>query len=92
MNDFDFQPAASTEASNKIFKKFRAEHARKIGPKETLGDIFERMIHVSDPVMITKIRKNLKNHHKTPIPVWLLPILRPFDPPLYTGWDEYDDE
>ena len=50
------------------------------------------MIHCSDPIVLTKFRKIVKKHKNATIPSRLLEMLLPFDPPLFTGWDEYDDD
>ena len=50
------------------------------------------MIHISDPQVMTRIRKCLKNRKNKPLKSHIVAMLLPFDPPFFTGWDEYDDE
>ena len=45
------------EASNKDFRNFRQHHARKTSRKANLKDVFMRLYHRSDPLILKKIMK-----------------------------------
>ena len=70
------------EASNKIFKKFRLNHARKHSRIATLTDIIYRMLQLSDPIVLqSRINKNLAFAKKEPFDSDVLELLEPYDPP-----------
>ena len=83
---FPFPPAwwseEPGEASNKVFKKFRLHHARKMSRIATLIDIICRMLQLSDPLTLqSRINKNLAFAKKEPFDSDVLELLEPYDPP-----------
>ena len=80
------------ECANKVFKKFRLEHARTCNRVANMTDVFTRMIQISDPLTLhSLINKNLKYAEKKPFPKEVLDLLVPTQPPNFSLWkDNYD--
>ena len=80
------------ECANKVFKKFRLEHARTCNREANMRDVFTRMIQISDPLTLhSQINKNLNYAEKKPFPKEVLDLLVPTQPPNFSLWkDNYD--
>ena len=80
------------ETSNKTFKKNRAHRASKVSPEATLRDCFQRQIACSDPIMLSKIHKNVSKKTAEPFSKDVMELLLPFEPPSYSSWRDDDDD
>ena len=80
------------ETTNKTFKKNRATRASKISPEATLRDCFQRQIASSDPIMLSKIYRNVSKKSSEPFSDDVMELLLPFDPPTYSSWRNASDD
>jgi len=64
------------ESRHKFFRKDREIHSRKIGPKETMTDIYTRALATSDPVLSSfRLESRLKRKKRLVLPVEVLNML-----------------
>ena len=80
------------ETTNKTFKKNRATRASKISPEATLRDCFQRQIACSDPIMLSKIYRNVSKKTSEAFSADVMELLLPFDPPTYSSWRNVSDD
>jgi hypothetical protein len=81
------------ESHNKLYKKHRLNHARKIGLKENLEDVFKRSLEMSDPVVssLGQASRDRKRKHR-PIPESVKPYLLQSQDPMDVDEQSDNDE
>ena len=73
----------TSESNNKFIRKFLLHHTRKTSPKDTMSDLFHRLLAVSDPCLLSKSLKPKNKESKNFTPemkeLLILPDQETFD-------------
>lgn len=73
----------AAESRHKFFKKDREIHSRKIGPKETMFDIYTRALGTSDPILSSfSLNARLKRKRRLDLPEQVREMLLVPEEPL----------